>query len=80
MPQSGTGKQMPFTSKAANPRYVLAMQVLHIGVDVADAMEYLHPAVVHRDLKSQNSALRTASHVVRYRDAEHHPRLSGSQY
>jgi len=30
--------------------------VLQIGVDVADAMEYLHPAVVHRDLKSQNSA------------------------
>jgi len=40
---------------------VLALQVLQIGVDVADAMEYLHPAVVHRDLKSQNSGMLNVS-------------------
>ena len=30
--------------------------MLQVGADIADAMEYLHPAIVHRDLKSQNSA------------------------
>lgn len=31
-------------------------QLLQILVDVADAMAYLHPDIVHRDLKSQNGA------------------------
>lgn len=29
-------------------------QLLQILADVADAMAYLHPDIVHRDLKSQN--------------------------
>ena len=33
------------------------MQILQIAADVADAMAYLHPAVVHRDLKSSNVLL-----------------------
>ncbi|GAB4813021.1 hypothetical protein N2152v2_000067 [Parachlorella kessleri] len=32
-------------------------QVLQIAMDVASAMAYLHPKVVHRDLKSQNVLL-----------------------
>lgn len=31
-----------------------AAQLLQILADVADAMAYLHPDIVHRDLKSQN--------------------------
>jgi hypothetical protein len=30
------------------------LQLLQILADVADAMAYLHPDIVHRDLKSQN--------------------------
>ena len=30
------------------------LQLLQVAIDVADALDYLHPAVVHRDLKSQN--------------------------
>lgn len=38
-----------------NPlRYI---DILRYGVDLADAMAYLHPEVVHRDLKSQNVLL-----------------------
>ncbi len=32
-------------------------QLLQILVDVADAMAYLHPDIVHRDLKSQNGQI-----------------------
>ena len=31
--------------------------VLSVGIDVAEAMAYLHPRIVHRDLKSQNVLL-----------------------
>jgi len=31
--------------------------ILQYGIDIADAMAYLHPTVVHRDLKSQNVLL-----------------------
>jgi hypothetical protein len=38
-----------------NPlRYI---DILRYGVDLADAMAYLHPEVIHRDLKSQNVLL-----------------------
>ena len=30
------------------------MQLLQVAVEVGGAMAYLHPQVVHRDLKSQN--------------------------
>ena len=33
------------------------MEILTICGDVASAMAYLHPTVVHRDLKSQNVLL-----------------------
>merc|ERR1719262_311547 len=33
------------------------LEVLQYGLDIADAMAYLHPTVVHRDLKSQNVLL-----------------------
>mmetsp|Transcript_7416 Transcript_7416/g.21083 ORF Transcript_7416/g.21083 Transcript_7416/m.21083 type:complete len:802 (-) Transcript_7416:135-2540(-) len=32
-------------------------KVLQLGIDVADAMTYLHPTIVHRDLKPQNVLL-----------------------
>jgi serine/threonine protein kinase len=32
-------------------------QVLQIGLDVAAGLAYLHPAVLHRDLKPQNVLL-----------------------
>ena len=56
---------------SATLRLSIQMQVLQIGVDVADAMEYLHPAVVHRDLKSQNSARETF--YMRCHDESDHP-------
>ena len=31
--------------------YLLMMQILQIGADVATGLAYLHPSVVHRDLK-----------------------------
>jgi len=33
------------------------VDILQYGLDIADAMAYLHPTVVHRDLKSQNVLL-----------------------
>lgn len=33
------------------------VELLQYGLDIADAMAYLHPTVVHRDLKSQNVLL-----------------------
>lgn len=33
------------------------MQVLQVGLDIASGLAYLHPAVVHRDLKPQNVLL-----------------------
>ncbi len=30
------------------------VQLLQVGLEVGGAMAYLHPQVVHRDLKSQN--------------------------
>lgn len=42
-------------SLATNPVPPLPLQLLDIGIDVASAMAYLHPQVVHRDLKSQVS-------------------------
>ena len=35
------------------------VQLLGIALDVAEGMAYLHPAVVHRDLKSSNVLLDT---------------------
>ncbi len=37
------------------PSVCVSLQVLQIAMDVASAMAYLHPKVVHRDLKSQVS-------------------------
>ena len=33
------------------------LTTLQLGIDIADAMNYLHPSIVHRDLKSQNVLL-----------------------
>lgn len=33
------------------------MQVVQLAIDIADAMAYLHPTIVHRDLKSSNVLL-----------------------
>ena len=33
------------------------LDILQYGLDIADAMAYLHPTIVHRDLKSQNVLL-----------------------
>lgn len=32
----------------------MCVQLLKVAVEVGGAMAYLHPQVVHRDLKSQN--------------------------
>jgi len=36
---------------------LLLLQILQIGLDIASGLAYLHPAVVHRDLKPQNVLL-----------------------
>jgi serine/threonine protein kinase len=33
------------------------LEILQIGADIASGLVYLHPAVVHRDLKPQNVLL-----------------------
>ena len=40
------------------------MQLLQILADVADAMAYLHPDIVHRDLKSQNGVLQLLTFLL----------------
>jgi serine/threonine protein kinase len=39
------------------PLLLCLSQVLQIGLDVAAGLAYLHPAVLHRDLKPQNVLL-----------------------
>ncbi|MEW5310639.1 MAG: hypothetical protein WDW38_002418 [Sanguina aurantia] len=40
-----------------SPQFQTAVTVLQLGLDVASALEYLHPTIVHRDLKPQNVLL-----------------------
>lgn len=35
----------------------VSVQILQLGVDIASGLAYLHPHVIHRDLKPQNVLL-----------------------
>lgn len=45
------------TSGGSRLAPLLLLQILQVGLDIASGLAYLHPAVVHRDLKPQNVLL-----------------------
>ena len=46
------------TSPALRPSFLAVAQVLHIALQVARALAYLHPTIIHRDLKVRGCFVR----------------------